>query len=223
MALRFAICFIEPAIAFPVLQHRRQITNPGSLYERTTQTCNDIDRNKSTFRAVFNYPTNFRCRCSKKSDSPKCNEHALSHPSPNITARCRPDRKNRGQHTTKRADRCKRRHFAHTIRTIYKNLPGNIHQPTQQASQHSNELSIQYKFINLILPLTALHPPAGSHLTQSKKTSKQPTQASCTIFALPYTRKPESSSKATLWKSSLHVGHSPRRTACRALPPLGMP
>ena len=93
MALRFAICFIEPAIAFPVLQHRRQITNPGSLYERTTQACNDIDRNKSTFRAVFNYPTNFRCRCSKKSDSPKCNEHARSHPSPNIAARCRPDRK----------------------------------------------------------------------------------------------------------------------------------
>ena len=131
MALRFAICFIEPAIAFPVLQHRRQITNPGSLYERTTQACNDIDRNKSTFRAVFNYPTNFRCRCSKKSDSPKCNEHARSHPSPNIAARCRPDRKNRGQHITKRADRCKRRHFARTIPDINKISPTTTRQSEQ--------------------------------------------------------------------------------------------
>ena len=99
MALRFAICFIEPAIAFSVLHHRRQITNPGSLYERTTQACNNIDPDKSTFRAVSNYPTNFRCRNSKKTDFQKNNEHAASHPNPCTTRQSRHDHKNNGQQT----------------------------------------------------------------------------------------------------------------------------
>ena len=175
MALRFAICFIEPATAFLVSHHRRQITNPGSLYERTTQACNDIDRHKSTFCAVFNYPTNFRCRCSKKSDSPKNNEYAPTRPNHGTTPRSRPDRKYGGQHTAKCTDRCKRRHFAGTIRTISKNGPTTPHPSAQRPNQRHNELSIQYKFINLILLLAPPPHPKGLHHAQSKKTSQQPT------------------------------------------------
>ena len=94
--------------------------------------------------------------------------------------------------------------------------------PAQHVSQHCTKLSIQYRFINLILLSTPpLQPTNPNHSLSKNLSTTQPSILHDICFTVCSETRGEQQGPAL--NEFLHASQSPYRTACSTLSPPGMP